>query len=46
MFTWSMNNKFMDMLDKLVVVFLDNILIYSKSVKKLRTPEDSIYMLM
>ena len=34
MFMQTMNNLFMDMLDKGVVVFLDDVLIYSKMVEE------------
>ena len=33
-FIWMMNSLFIDMLDKGVVVFLDNILIYSTIVEE------------
>ena len=33
-FMWTMNNLFMDMLDKGVIVFLDDFLIYSTTVEE------------
>ena len=33
-FMWMMNNLFADMLDKGVIVFLDNLLIYSTMVEE------------
>ena len=34
MFMWTMNNLLEDMLDKGVVVFLDDVLIYSTTVEE------------
>ena len=34
MFMWTMSNLFMDMLDKRVIVFLDDMLIYNTMVEE------------
>ena len=45
-FIWMMNNFFMDMLNKGIVVFLDNILIYSTmAIGAFQTTGESIHML-